>query len=57
MNSRNKPNKGTRPKKSPAEAIQLNMLKKMYAIFEEPIMKAIRAQNRWNIEEAGIIDA
>ena len=29
---------------------------KMYAIFEEPAIKAIRAQNRWNVDETGIMD-
>jgi hypothetical protein len=55
-NPRIKPKKGTRLEKSRAEAITPNKLMKMYAIFEEPAIKAIRAQNRWNVDETGIMD-
>ena len=28
----------------------------MYAVFEEPLVKAIRRQNRWNVDETGVMD-
>ena len=42
--------------KSRAEAVTPEKIKKMYAVFDEPMVKAIRPQNRWNVDETGIMD-
>ena len=48
--------KGTHIEKSRAEAVAPEKIKKMYAVFDEPLVKAIRPQNRWNVDETGIMD-
>ena len=48
--------KGTRLEKSRAEAVTPNKIKELYAIFEEPLIKAIRPANRWNVDETGVME-
>ena len=48
--------KGIHIEKSRAEAVTPEKVKKMYAVFEEPLVQAIRPQNRWNVDETGIMD-
>ena len=48
--------KGTHIEKCRAEAVTPEKIKKMYAVFDEPLVKAIRPQNRWNVDETGIMD-
>ena len=48
--------KGKRLEKSRAEAATPDKIKEMYVVFEEPIIKSIRAQNKWNIDDTGIMD-
>lgn len=39
-----------------AEAVTPNKIKEMYAVFQEPLLKAIRPQHRWDMDETGITD-
>ena len=48
--------KGTYIEKSRMEAVTPEKIREMYAIFEEPLVKVIRPQNRWNVDETGIMD-
>ena len=48
--------KGTHIEKSRMEAVTPEKIQEMYAVFEEPLVKAIRPQNRWNVDETGVMD-
>jgi transposase-like protein len=51
-----KAKKGIRIEKARAEAVTPDKIKAFFAILDEPLVQSIRPQNRWNIDETGVMD-
>jgi hypothetical protein len=48
--------RGKSMEKSRVEAVTPDKIKAFFATLDEPLVKAIRPQNRWNVDETGIME-